>query len=187
MAVATILATARFRVFPNRLAAKLGRVSLRNRLKACRRSTAPASSTHVLVPTSVSSRVPSSVCFSSFSSSRNLKRLLHTSRQPFYSARWSSFWVLQRPLGHPVRRSFSPPVDVFQVFWKELCIIGARVYQRRDFEEAARLVADRAIPVEELVSDVVPLADAAHAIERLDSGEEIVKLLIASGAPEGER
>ena len=80
-----------------------------------------------------------------------------------------------------------PPVDLFQVFWKELGIIGARVYQRPDFEEAVRLVADGAIPVDDMVSDVMPLADTARAIERLDRGEDLVKLLIASGSSRSER
>ena len=72
----------------------------------------------------------------------------------------------------------APPVDVFGVFWKELQIIGARVYERPDFEEAVRLVAEGIIPTDELISDVMPLADTAAAVERLDSGEDVVKLLI---------
>jgi (R,R)-butanediol dehydrogenase/meso-butanediol dehydrogenase/diacetyl reductase len=74
----------------------------------------------------------------------------------------------------------APPVDVFQIFWKELQIIGARVYQRADFEEAVRLVADGTIPVDDLISGVVPLADTESAFERLSSGENVVKLLVAS-------
>ena len=74
----------------------------------------------------------------------------------------------------------APPVDVFGVFWKELSIIGARVYQRTDFEEAVRLVAAGTIPTDEMISDVRPLAETAAAVERLDSGEDVVKVLIAS-------
>jgi (R,R)-butanediol dehydrogenase/meso-butanediol dehydrogenase/diacetyl reductase len=74
----------------------------------------------------------------------------------------------------------APPVDVFQIFWKELQIIGARVYQRPDFEEAVRLVANGTIPTDALISDVMPLADVATAFERLAGGENIVKLLIKS-------
>ena len=72
----------------------------------------------------------------------------------------------------------APPVDVFQIFWKELSIIGARVYERPDFEEAVKLVADGTVPADALISDVMPLAETATAIERLDSGEDVVKLLI---------
>lgn len=74
----------------------------------------------------------------------------------------------------------APPVDVFAIFWKELHVIGARVYERADFEEAVRLVAAGTIPTTELISDVMPLAETAAAIARLDSGEDVVKLLIAS-------
>jgi threonine dehydrogenase-like Zn-dependent dehydrogenase len=76
----------------------------------------------------------------------------------------------------------APPVDVFGVFWKELSVIGARVYERSDFEEAVRLVADGTIPADAMISDVVSLADTAAAVQRLDSGENVVKLLIRSAA-----
>jgi (R,R)-butanediol dehydrogenase/meso-butanediol dehydrogenase/diacetyl reductase len=75
----------------------------------------------------------------------------------------------------------SPPVDVFQIFWKELGIIGARVYQRPDFEEAVRLVADGTIPADEMITEVRPLADVEAAFKQLSGGENVVKLLIASG------
>ena len=72
----------------------------------------------------------------------------------------------------------APPVDVFQIFWKELSIIGARVYERPDFEEAVKLVADGTIPADALISDVMPLSETAAALGRLDGGENVVKLLI---------
>jgi 2-desacetyl-2-hydroxyethyl bacteriochlorophyllide A dehydrogenase len=72
----------------------------------------------------------------------------------------------------------APPVDIFQIFWKELSIIGARVYERPDFEEAVRLVADGTIPADALISDVMPLSETPAALGRLDSGENVVKLLI---------
>ncbi len=43
-----------------------------------------------------------------------------------------------------------------------------------------RLVAEGTIPTDEMISDVMPLAETAAALERLDSGEDVVKLLIAS-------
>jgi 2-desacetyl-2-hydroxyethyl bacteriochlorophyllide A dehydrogenase len=72
------------------------------------------------------------------------------------------------------------PVDLMAAFWKELDIVGARVYQRQDFEEAVALLADGTIPADSIITDVVPLSETDHAIERLASGEEIVKLLIDS-------
>ncbi len=76
----------------------------------------------------------------------------------------------------------SPHVDVFAIFWKELELLGARVYQRRDFEMAVRLMAEGTIPADAFISDVVPLADTPAAIERLSSSKDVVKLLIASGS-----
>jgi 2-desacetyl-2-hydroxyethyl bacteriochlorophyllide A dehydrogenase len=72
----------------------------------------------------------------------------------------------------------APPVDVFGIFWKELRVVGARVYERTDFEAAVNLVANGSIPSDALISDVLPLSQTAAAIERLDSGEDVVKLLI---------
>ena len=70
------------------------------------------------------------------------------------------------------------PVDLFQVFWKELAIIGARVYEREDFDEAMRLLSAGAIPVDRLVTDVVPLDDAVGAIRRLAAGDDVVKIMV---------
>jgi (R,R)-butanediol dehydrogenase / meso-butanediol dehydrogenase / diacetyl reductase len=74
-----------------------------------------------------------------------------------------------------------PPVDLFRVFWRELTIIGARVYERRDFEEAVRLLAAAHMPVEALVTDVLPLADVAEAFAALDAGDAM-KILVDCAA-----
>jgi len=70
-----------------------------------------------------------------------------------------------------------PPVDLFRVFWRELTLIGARVYERDDYEEAVRLLAAGAIPSEALISDVVPLVAVAEAFRAMDAGESM-KILI---------
>jgi 2-desacetyl-2-hydroxyethyl bacteriochlorophyllide A dehydrogenase len=79
--------------------------------------------------------------------------------------------------------STPPPVDLFRLFWRELTIVGARVYERADFEEAVRLLAEHKIPVDALVTDVVPLAAAADAFATLDAGGAM-KILVdcAAGA-----
>lgn len=71
-----------------------------------------------------------------------------------------------------------PPINLFQMFWKELEIVGARVYERADFNEAVSLLATGVIPADVLITDVMPLEEAPAAIERLSSGEDIVKLLV---------
>ncbi|WP_117207989.1 zinc-dependent alcohol dehydrogenase [Allorhizocola rhizosphaerae] len=75
---------------------------------------------------------------------------------------------------HPAPRA----VNLQQVFWRELSLIGARVYERADFEQAVRLVADGTIPADRLVSRVQPLASAADAFSALESGGDVMKVLI---------
>jgi 2-desacetyl-2-hydroxyethyl bacteriochlorophyllide A dehydrogenase len=74
---------------------------------------------------------------------------------------------------HPTPRE----VDLFRVFWRELVIVGARVYQRSDFETAIQLLHDGAIPTEALISRVVPIDDVADAFEALTRGS-VVKVLV---------
>jgi (R,R)-butanediol dehydrogenase / meso-butanediol dehydrogenase / diacetyl reductase len=72
----------------------------------------------------------------------------------------------------------APEVDLFRVFWRELTLLGARVYERADFEEAVRLVAAGRIPADALITDVVPLADVGQAFERLEGGD-VVKVMVS--------
>jgi (R,R)-butanediol dehydrogenase / meso-butanediol dehydrogenase / diacetyl reductase len=78
---------------------------------------------------------------------------------------------------HPQPR----PLDLHRVFWRELRILGARVYQRRDFERAAELVAEGAIPVEKLVTGIVPLTEVQSAFGVLEAGQAM-KLLVEVNA-----
>jgi 2-desacetyl-2-hydroxyethyl bacteriochlorophyllide A dehydrogenase len=73
------------------------------------------------------------------------------------------------------------PVNLHRVFWRELRILGARVYQRADFERAADLVADGTIPAAKLVTGVVPLTDVQAAFEVLEAGRAM-KLLVELNA-----
>ena len=69
------------------------------------------------------------------------------------------------------------PVDLKQVFWRELSILGARVYQRTDFERAVELLTSGVIPAASLISRVFPLADAPLAFTELEQGSAI-KVLV---------
>lgn len=69
-------------------------------------------------------------------------------------------------------------VNLHRVFWRELSIHGARVYERSDFERAVILIATGAVPVQPLISTVVPLARVAEAFETLDAGGEVLKVFI---------
>jgi len=69
------------------------------------------------------------------------------------------------------------PVDLHRVFWRELTILGARVYERRDFERAVELVAHGSIPADHLITRVVPLRDVESAFHTLEAGQAM-KILV---------
>jgi (R,R)-butanediol dehydrogenase/meso-butanediol dehydrogenase/diacetyl reductase len=70
------------------------------------------------------------------------------------------------------------PVDLFRVFWRELELAGARVYERTDFERAVELLATGAIPAAPLISAVVPLEQTADAFAALDGAGDVLKVLV---------
>ncbi|GAB3260580.1 zinc-dependent alcohol dehydrogenase [Nocardioides dilutus] len=78
---------------------------------------------------------------------------------------------------HPEPRQ----VDMKRVFWKELTVLGARVYERSDFTAAVDLLAAGTIPVDALVSTTTALADAPAAFESLAGGGRVMKVLIDCG------
>jgi 2-desacetyl-2-hydroxyethyl bacteriochlorophyllide A dehydrogenase len=68
-------------------------------------------------------------------------------------------------------------IDLHRFFWRELEMFGARLYQREDFEEAVRLVAEGAVPARELISHVVPLQKVEEGFLALESGG-VMKVLV---------
>jgi (R,R)-butanediol dehydrogenase/meso-butanediol dehydrogenase/diacetyl reductase len=69
-------------------------------------------------------------------------------------------------------------VDLFRVFWRELELLGARVYDRTDFERAVALLSGGAIPAAQLISAVEPLERTQAAFAALEGGGEVMKVLI---------
>ena len=74
---------------------------------------------------------------------------------------------------HPTPRE----IDLQRVFWRELRLLGARVYQRIDFERAIELLDSDAIDVEAVITSVYPLPDVTAALTELQSGKAL-KVLI---------
>lgn len=74
-----------------------------------------------------------------------------------------------------------PQVDMFQFFWRELKLIGARVYEPQDYDKAIALVANGAIDAETVITDVSPLAEIQQAFESLDASPTALKSLIKVG------
>lgn len=69
------------------------------------------------------------------------------------------------------------PVDLQRIVWRELRIIGARVYQRPDFEEAVDLLTTGVVPAALLISSITPLTAIADAFVSLQQGKAL-KILI---------
>lgn len=78
---------------------------------------------------------------------------------------------------HPVPRE----INLQRLFWRELSILGARVYQRTDFEKAVELLADGVIPAELLITRIVPLDETRAAFADLEAGRAM-KILVAVSA-----
>ncbi|MBB6734722.1 zinc-dependent alcohol dehydrogenase [Cohnella zeiphila] len=82
-----------------------------------------------------------------------------------------------------------PPVDLHRFFWRELKLLGARVYEKEDFERAIVLAASGDLPLEGLISDVYPLERLQDGFRQMESGAGVMKILLdcAGHAEEGSR
>ena len=69
-------------------------------------------------------------------------------------------------------------INLFHFFWKELQMIGARVYEPEDYERALELMAAKAFPVERMITAVYPLDRIGEAFAALDDGTEGMKTVI---------
>ncbi|MFF4315691.1 zinc-binding dehydrogenase [Streptomyces sp. NPDC001507] len=69
-------------------------------------------------------------------------------------------------------------INLHRFFWRELALVGARLYDRGDFERAVALVADGTIPAQRLITKIVPLTEAPAAFEALESGGDVMKILL---------
>ncbi len=69
-------------------------------------------------------------------------------------------------------------VDLFRFFWRELRLLGARVYEARDFEEAIALANSGQLPLERLITKVEPLDNTMGAFESIATDPKAMKVLI---------
>lgn len=69
-------------------------------------------------------------------------------------------------------------VDLFRFFWRELKLIGARVYEPADFEEAISLAASGELPLQALITQISPLTDAQDVFETIDDNPAGMKYLL---------
>ncbi len=75
-----------------------------------------------------------------------------------------------------------PEIDLFQFFWRELKLIGARVYEPEDYEKAIAIIASGGIDADTIITDVSPLNNIQAAFEALDSSPTAMKSLIKVNA-----
>ena len=74
-----------------------------------------------------------------------------------------------------------PAIDLFQFFWREIEMIGARVYEPEDYDEAIGLVASGAIDADTIITDIRRLDDIQAAFAELSGNPRALKTLIACG------
>ena len=69
-------------------------------------------------------------------------------------------------------------VDVFRFFFRELKLIGARVYEPEDFDEAIAFTVSGKLPLDRLITEVLPLEKAQEAFEAIDANPAGMKFLL---------
>ena len=74
-----------------------------------------------------------------------------------------------------------PQIDLFQFFWRELRLLGARVYEPVDYDKAISIVANGGVDADTVITDVSPLSEIQSAFEALDSSPSALKSLIKVG------
>ena len=70
------------------------------------------------------------------------------------------------------------PVNLYQMFARELVMHGSRLYAREDWEEAIRLAASGSVPVAPLVSRTIPLEELQRGMEQALAGGPVMKVLV---------
>lgn len=69
-------------------------------------------------------------------------------------------------------------LNLFQFFWKELKLCGARVYEPEDYEKALQLLAAQSLPLEAMITRVAVLSEIQSAFEALDATPDAMKVII---------
>lgn len=71
-----------------------------------------------------------------------------------------------------------PEVDMFKFFWRELELMGARVYEAADYEKGIELIVSGVIDCETMITDIQELEDITKAFQALDGNATAMKSLI---------
>ncbi|MBM7068856.1 zinc-binding dehydrogenase [Actibacterium sp. 188UL27-1] len=71
-----------------------------------------------------------------------------------------------------------PQIDMFQFFWRELDLIGARVYGPEDYDQAMALLAKGVVDCTAFITDIQPLRDIQAAFKTLTENPNAMKSMI---------
>lgn len=71
-----------------------------------------------------------------------------------------------------------PAINLFDVFWKELEVLGTRVYEPEDYETAIDLLVSEQLPLADLITSVEPLEQLPAALEQLERNPSAMKILV---------
>ncbi|NDR59459.1 zinc-dependent alcohol dehydrogenase [Aliiruegeria sabulilitoris] len=71
-----------------------------------------------------------------------------------------------------------PTVDIFRFFWRELKLIGTRVYEPEDYEKAIASIAAGDIDADSFITDIRPLDKIGEAFAELTANPNAMKSLL---------
>ena len=74
-----------------------------------------------------------------------------------------------------------PVVDMFRFFWRELELIGVRVYEKEDYEKAIKILESGGIDANTIITDVSNLKEVQKAFNSLSNSPTALKSLIKVG------
>jgi 2-desacetyl-2-hydroxyethyl bacteriochlorophyllide A dehydrogenase len=74
------------------------------------------------------------------------------------------------------------PVDLHKFFWREMRLIGTRVYEPQDFDEAIDLLAKTQVPFAKLITGIYPLDGLEKGLLEMEQGADVMKILIDCGS-----
>ncbi len=74
-----------------------------------------------------------------------------------------------------------PLVDMFRFFWRELELIGVRVYEKEDYEKAIKILVSGGIDANAIITDVSTLNEVQSAFNNLSNSPTALKSLIKIG------
>ena len=74
-----------------------------------------------------------------------------------------------------------PQIDLFQFFWREIELLGARVYTADDFDEAIQMIASGSIDCESIITEVQGLDNVGEVLADLSGNPSALKSLIQVG------